>query len=100
VQDLQIGPHPGWWTQRLAAQQHPTFEVRERALLLRPLVQGSTTSASAAVSDSTKSLTTRQSSWASRSAMWVWWGAETAMLDANTSRVRTPSSVPNRSSIS
>jgi hypothetical protein len=63
-------------------------------------VQGNTTSASAAVSDSTKPLTTRQSSWASRSAMWVWWGAETAMLDANTSRVRTPSSVPNRSSIS
>ncbi len=63
-------------------------------------VTGSTTSASAAVSDITRSQTTSRSRAASRSVTWVAFGAETTMLLPNTSSARAPSAVPSASSSS
>ena len=61
---------------------------------------GRTMSASSAVSDKKMSETTSRSSAARRSRTRFTSGAETAMLEAISSRVRTPPSVPIRSSIS
>ncbi len=63
-------------------------------------VTGRTTSASAAVSDSTTSQTTSRSSASIRSATWAEAGAETTGLEPNTSRARDPSGVPSASSSS
>ena len=63
-------------------------------------VTGRTTSASAAVSLSTRSATTSRSRSASRAATWVAFGAETTMLQPKTSSAFGPPSVPSASSSS
>ena len=63
-------------------------------------VTGRTTSASAAVSESTMSATTSRSSDSSRWVTWVARGAETTMLEPKTSSADGPPGCPSASSSS